>query len=529
MTIIFKRVSLLIVLVFLLQFEAVKGQETNYIQGSLINAKDRTPVPFASIIIKNTFKGIITNSDGGFKFPFRLQNIQDTLVISSIGYTTKEIALASLSKNEINTIEIAEKIERLDEVVLIGSKKKLEQNAKEIIRLALTKISKNYPFKPFSYIGYYRDYQVKDGTYLNLNEALIEVFDSGFGTLDINETDIKIYKAIKNRNFPTDTIAAAPYDYIDGNKTMVDAVLNRNGANEYSILRLHDAIRNHDQNTFDFINRLDTDLIDNHYFELLPDTFINDVPLYAIKVHNVLGGIRVQGTMFISKKDYEIYKIEYSIYNITKQLKSQSEIRMHSNLSKLKEELLLDITIEYQLHKEMMFPSYISFNNAFEALQPAIFRLISTKINHKKSSIELTFNKKPAPKTALNKSKYIVFKNDKRLKIDSIEINNNLVALYVKNKDLVIEPNILKPPSQLLSIEIKVKKIKDVDGNIFGKRKLVTYRQYREFFVQELNTNPNKPKDDEFMLKNQSIFEGQPIAPLSNPSNYWMNTPLRSQ
>ena len=68
-------------------------------------------------------------------------------------------------------------------------------SAGRIVKEAIKRIPNNYPVDPFSYIGYYRDYQqVTDSsyladmnfedkhTYINLNEGVIQVFDAGFGT-----------------------------------------------------------------------------------------------------------------------------------------------------------------------------------------------------------------------------------------------------------------------------------------------------------------------------------------------------------
>ncbi|MBZ9778560.1 carboxypeptidase-like regulatory domain-containing protein [Psychroflexus sp. CAK8W] len=173
-----------------------------------MNSKDKSPIPFATLLIKNKSKGVISNSDGGFKIPFELYK-KDTLLISSIGYASKEIAISSLDKSKINLIVLLEQIEQLDEVLLVDApRKKRKRNAKNIVNLAIKNITNNYSFSPYSYIGYYRDYQIKEKEYLNLNEALLEVFDPGFGVADLKGTQTRIYQNKNNNNFQTDTIAS---------------------------------------------------------------------------------------------------------------------------------------------------------------------------------------------------------------------------------------------------------------------------------------------------------------------------------
>jgi len=93
------RSKLIYILIFV--FNLVFSQQNDFITGKLINSKNDAPVPFAAIKIKNISKGVTSNFDGGFKIPYQIQEIGDTLVISSIGYLSKEIILSNLFKLSI--------------------------------------------------------------------------------------------------------------------------------------------------------------------------------------------------------------------------------------------------------------------------------------------------------------------------------------------------------------------------------------------------------------------------------------------
>ena len=331
---ILKKLNLFFLLTLVIPSNLIEGQENGFINGKLIDSKDKNPISFATILIKNKGKGLISNIDGGFKIPYEHYK-NDTLTISSMGYSSKKIPLSSLNKNIINLISLAERVELLDEVLVVGtSKKKRRKSAKEIINLALNKIPLNYPFTPFSYIGYYRDYQKKEGKYLNLNEALMEVFDPGFGVSDLKETQTRIYQYKKNLDFLTDTIASIAYDYEDKRKIISNARIDNWGGNEYTLLRIHDAIRNYNIISYDFVDRLDLNFVKNHTFKLLPDTYINNIPLYTIEIFKVketykptnnifikkndfktTGNFSVSGKIFISKNDFKIYKMQYAVYD----------------------------------------------------------------------------------------------------------------------------------------------------------------------------------------------------------------------
>lgn len=539
-------------LILIIQSNIIEGQETEFIYGKLINSEDKTPIPFAHIILKNKAKGLISNIDGGFKIPYELQKSGDTLVISSIGYSSKEIPLSNLQKNLINLITLVVKTEILDEVQLIASKKEKRRNAQEIVELALDKIPENYPFIPFSYVGYYRDYQIKEGKYLNLNEAIIQVFDSGFGVYDSLETQTRIYQYKKNPIFPTDTIAAMPYDYTNRKKIVPNAELGKPeaGRNEYTLLRIHDALRNYNINSYAFVHRLDLNFVNNHELKLLPVTFIDNIPLYSIDIYKSVENFRVAGKIFISIGDFKIYKMQYAVHDRRKSAVSQKKLQTNSNLSKTKEKnlgkLLYEIIVEYQSHKGIMYPNYISFNNSFEALQPPKFLLIDTEINYTSRPnptlnsfeltfdhtpiLKLTFNNTPLLKSALKKRNYRLWYKDIKLKIDSIKVKKYIVLLYL-NKEMVYNPKKMQSSSKFASEDVilKVKNIKDIYGNVIHQQEYASYNQYREFFVQELKINSNKPLDTLYMIKNEPIFKNQPIAPFKNLKDYWMNTPLKNK
>lgn len=539
---ILKKINLSLLLIFALQSNIIQAQVDGFFDCKLINSKGKTPISFATILIKNKAKGLISNSDGGFKIPYRFQKLNDTLVISSIGYSTKEVSISSFNKNLINLIVLDEKTEILNEVIITGSKKKKKKrmSPSKIVNLALDKIPANYPFTPYSYIGYYRDYQIKEGKYVNLNEALMEVFDSGFGSFDFKETQIRLYKYEKNPSFPIDTFANKPYDYKNRKKLISSKFnINNQNGNEYTILRLHDAIRNYNKASYSFIDTLNLNFVENHQLRLLPDTSIDNISLYSIGIYKSIEHIRVEGTMLISKDDFKIYKMQYAVYDKRRPVIISDSIKIkEKNLGKL----LYEIILEYQSIKGTMYPNYISFRNSFESLQPTKFFLVDAKINYTKlfepasnsfqvtfNSFQVTFNNIPLLKNAVKKRNYKLSYEDLDIKIDSIKVKNKMATLYL-NEELVLSSKIVQSPNKLIekNIIIKVKNIKDIYGNMINEQGFRSYNQFREFFVQEVKLNSSKPIGPFFMLKDTPIFNNQPIAPFNNLSDYWLNTPLKN-
>jgi len=587
-----KSLKYLLLLNLLIQSYFVVGQTTEFVYGKLIDAVDKAPIPFAHITVKHKTKGTISNMDGGFRIPDEYYTSGDTLVISSIGYSSMSIPLVSLSPDIRNIIILRRKEEVLNEVVLGASEKKKRRRAQEIdyssskkmkrrglrhiVELAIEKIPKNYPFKPFSYIGYYRDYQLKEGDYVNFNEAILQVFDAGFKVHDSIGTRTRIYQYDMNHVFPIDSLAAIPYDYSEGTKEfpwsetfigwkiVPHAVIGSSevGRNEFTLLRTHDAIRNYNINTYDFVNRLDLNFVMKHQFRRLPDTFIDSIPLYAISIKKYMGSISVDGKIFISKGDYKIYKMQYAVFDKDESIVDEKKLDTNAKPSIAREKklgkLLYEIIVEYRPRNGIMYPNYISVNNLFKSWQsPGFFPIGEQVINVKK--IKITFSKKPSEKNAMNKKNYKLWYNLIKLEIDSIELDKNAVLLHLK-KEIVFDSRQNKLSDLYINQRLRVeyKNMRDVDGYSLPKYRssksfkndskvyyrgrslvdingysleeymYVPYNQYREFFVQELKIDTKGPIDALYMHNKKPIYENQPIAPYTNLDNYWMNTPLKN-
>ena len=525
----------LVILIALLISPFIYSQKDDFIEGRLLDSKDETPIAFATVRVKNKSKGLISNMDGGFKIPEKLQKLGDTLVISSIGYESQEIVLSKLYKEKVNIIKLAAKVETLGTVTIVGSKKKRKKklSARAIIHKAVEQIPDNYPFDPFSYVGYYRDYQIKKGEYVNLSEAIMGVSDPGFGYQDKKYTSIQLYTYKRNSNFPVDTIAARPYDYVNRNKVIPNATLDGQGGNEYTILRLHDAIRNYNIDSYDFINRFDRDIIKNHRLKLLPETSITDIKLYVIQMIKNQENYKATGKIYISKDDFKIYKMEYAVFDTRSPRKKTDITQSHygtASMDKDKtEKILYEIIVEYQSDDYKMYPNYISFNNSFDVIHPPKFKLTGAIADIAKKRFEITFNNEPLRTDALRKKNYkLTYKNEK-INLDSISVRKNTVLLYPKDPEVIFFEKItVSKETDKKNLFIKVKKIEDIDGNIVNNQESSTYYQYREFFVQELRLNENLLLGTSYMSKYRPIFHGQPMNTLENIDDYWMNTPLKN-
>lgn len=86
------------------------------ITGKVTDALDGSPVIGANIIIKGKQTGVITDIDGNFQL--KVGSSRDVLVISFVGYKTKEVPVEDLG---IINVQLESDNEMLDEVVVVGA------------------------------------------------------------------------------------------------------------------------------------------------------------------------------------------------------------------------------------------------------------------------------------------------------------------------------------------------------------------------------------------------------------------------
>lgn len=143
------KIFLLLLCAFILQ-KGLSQQLTQTLRGKVLDAESKIPLPGVNVLIINTepLLGTSTDVDGNFrilKIPIGRHNIK----ISFMGYEDKIIneVLIGSSKEVVLTIEIAEKVTRLKEVVVKGQNSKqmvMEKNFMTSIKAFSVEESKRY-------------------------------------------------------------------------------------------------------------------------------------------------------------------------------------------------------------------------------------------------------------------------------------------------------------------------------------------------------------------------------------------------
>jgi hypothetical protein len=364
---------------------------------------------------------------------------------------------------------------------------------------------------------------------VNLNEAVIEVLDNGFDTDDETETKVRIYDYLPNLSFEQDEESRSAYDYKDYKKVIENAYLQSYGGNEFTLLRIHDAVRNYTINSYDFVNIFEQDFIRNHRFKKENSIVQDGEELFVISFRQAIYLNDVVGKVYISKTDYAIHKMEYTLYDHERKLENRQKNRHGTRF-----EPIFEVITEYKRMHGKMFPNYISFFNNFKAQKAPTFVMQGFYANAARGCFVVKFNDFVDVETGSKKSNYDLNFQGKKIKFDTIKVRSNRVELYPK-----MDENFEKVTKVMYSYEYKGKK--DVPGKLgltniknlsltamVNEIKYENYKQYREFFVQEVKPNGSVLTDTLFMNKNAPIFKDQPMLKPDNFDEYWMNTPLKN-
>ena len=505
----------------LVNHPVIISQQVDYIRGKVIDSRTYEPVPYATVHLKNSQVGVISNAEGDFRILNNPGFQSDSLIVSCIGYHRLSVAFSKLKLSEMNNLKLVPNIYSLNEVRVTARKRRLSPEI--IIARALRNIKKNYPAVPYSYVSYYRDYQKDSSNYLNLHEAIIQTLDKGFAYApDSNRYRLLDYK--KNMDFLRKNIT--PYydlpetDHSDiWFKRIPHAIVGDQYGNELFILLVHDAIRNFDKRSFSFIETLTQDFIRNHRFSNPIGIHEGSTLLYKIDFiakRQITGDtIQAKGAIFIQPDDYSIHKLEYSGSYLDSEKKKKD---------------IFNIEIEYGHEPAVnskMCLKYISFRNSFiipDSTDNDFFKVVKSEWWVSKFGPEFPprtfvteFNRKIDPVSGKRMENYDLSVGKRQAKITDIKVDGHNLFITVRNDHF--------KKSELDSTFIIYKNLKDINGKILNKRRDLEYRQFRELFVQEYN----KPLE----FQNNCFIQAMPleqncISISDNSGRFWMNTPLKA-
>lgn len=172
----------------------------DFIEGHVLDTKGK-PLESASVSIKGTGIGTITDEKGFFYLAIESEHNSDSVSFSMIGYSVSSVPIRSILGERKFKIKLEEIEYILGEVVIS------KEDGGKIIKDAFKNLSKNYNLSSFNMLCYYTSKHLIDGKVVDFSDAAFDIPDSGFDkektqpvikTLKIRESEYKGDKGFKN-------------------------------------------------------------------------------------------------------------------------------------------------------------------------------------------------------------------------------------------------------------------------------------------------------------------------------------------
>lgn len=170
----------------------IEQKEISSIHGTVLSQGE--PLYGATVYLKNSLKGIITNEDGEFILKLPASSYFDTLLVSHIGCFVEEIAIKSIQNEKLH-INLKPHAFALDEIIVLAV------SAEALVRKMISNIKDIYPKHNTLYHSFYREEMKVDDNYKYFSEAVLEVFKNSY-THIFNSEKIKV---IQSRTFKSST------------------------------------------------------------------------------------------------------------------------------------------------------------------------------------------------------------------------------------------------------------------------------------------------------------------------------------
>lgn len=297
------------------------GQDrTITVSGKVTDAETGEALTYATVGLIGIPIGTISNAKGEFDFHIPEEFAVETFQISMIGY---ESYLAPVTKIEKETsFKLNKSSTVLSEVLITDS-----LSASDIFKIALGRITSNYPMVPVEMDGFYRDVKMVGGKYVSLLEAAITIYDKDYEA-PRDYTKVRERVAIKEirKSYDYDFAYAKYFEQYN----MLEDLLLDNNIKYRSF--------NNEALFYQLLQRTTTIGADNKPLYLI---FI-DQPGYDLKV-------------FIDPATYGIIRLEFGWGNGAEPI-----FNYKRNRKLLNNVMRMDKLVEFEPHNGKLYLKYIS-------------------------------------------------------------------------------------------------------------------------------------------------------------------------
>lgn len=339
-------VSILLLMPLFLTFTTLSAQENNTpkftVNGQILQISGEEPVAFANVGVIGTYLGTATSEEGTYSLTIDSMFIDYDVMISAIGYESKQVSLRSLIENsevmleptsyEISTVNVEAK-----SAVLFG-----------YLRKAVQHINENYAAKPYNY-EFKLQTKIASQAEATTKQAVGYLYDeTGYQ----RENYAAAFKHVNyNFRYSRQNTERIPFD---GGLTVMDDIL------------LGDVVRFSG-------NVLDTTHFEDYQLSLVRMTNFNNDSVYVIGFKNVspkASTTRVahvssyEGEVFVRSKDFAVVR---SSLIVKADRTSRHGVAMveADKRSPYGKKLNLKLTTSYKEEQGQMYISSIHMNKQF--------------------------------------------------------------------------------------------------------------------------------------------------------------------
>ncbi len=253
-----------------------------YISGVVVDNVSDDPLPFATIAIKNKPRGTVTNINGFFAMNITGGELQDTLVISYLGYLNRTIPISQVIGNNF-TFKLFRDYIPIPEIII------RTQVPSDIIKRTISEIPANYGTTPALMDAFYREGILRGKELQLYSEAALKIYKSSYSNPRIKD-QVSVIRSRKNENISSS-----------------DTVLLRLKAGLGSSLLL-DGIKN----LFEF---MDQDNFSSYRYWMSDIVTINESAAFVIDFEQMeyVKTPLFRGSMMINTTDFALMETEFEL------------------------------------------------------------------------------------------------------------------------------------------------------------------------------------------------------------------------
>jgi hypothetical protein len=264
------------------QEDSIPTSNINYITGLIIDDETLEALPYATIGLKNTGRGTVSNLTGEFGLKITPDLISDTLFISYLGYYNRDVPVRQVIGNNF-TIPMKREFISIPEIIIRN------QIPQEVISRVRHAIAQNYGNTPAYLTGFYREGVMKKNELQTYSEAVLQIYKSSYSGSLLSD-QIKVFKSRKIENTDRrDTLAVRL-------KAGLSTCLELDGA----------------KRIFDF---LATESLNDYYYRITDIVTYDNEAAYAIEFEQreYVNLPLYKGIIYINIEDYAILHAEFEL------------------------------------------------------------------------------------------------------------------------------------------------------------------------------------------------------------------------